>query len=335
METAIGRHRVRRCAALALSAGLGLLAGLAPVFGEPVDPRDDSVWLRDGRLEIQRLIVVESVRSGAVPAPLALAVAGVESGFVAETLGASGKVGVMQLLPSVAVSEFGADAGNLGDPATGTQQTSADAGTPILFIGNDEDPNALIRSNRMFERVFAGLHRELASQGYDLIDEALAAVDLGRTISDRRSRAEIARTYQDPARKRRCFAGDAGSSVGCHSNLAQNRLDIQPDQGGIRSGNLRSGGKTAIDCLQIPFRLQQRRSTRFPGAAEMWFQLCNGDRGRSCGRCLRGSGPSSGPRAGTAPYSLREGDRRSGRSVGRMIGRAPVTGAGKSPVLPE
>ena len=118
METAIGRHRVRRCAALALSAGLGLLAGLAPVFGEPVDPRDDSVWLRDGRLEIQRLIVVESVRSGAVPAPLALAVAGVESGFVAETLGASGKVGVMQLLPSVAVSEFGADAGDLWDPAT-------------------------------------------------------------------------------------------------------------------------------------------------------------------------------------------------------------------------
>ena len=118
METAIGRHRVRRCVALALLAGLGLGVGLAPVSGEPVGPHDDSVWLRDGRLEIQRLIVVESVRSGAVPAPLALAVAEVESGLVAETLGASGKVGVMQLLPSVAESEFGADAGALWDPAT-------------------------------------------------------------------------------------------------------------------------------------------------------------------------------------------------------------------------
>ena len=75
--------------------------------------------------------------------------------------------------------------------AAGAQQTGADAGTPVLFIGYDEDPNALIRSNRIFEWVFAGLHREMASRGYDVIDEAIAADDLGRTISDRRSRAEI------------------------------------------------------------------------------------------------------------------------------------------------
>ena len=70
------------------------------------------------RAEIQRLIVAEAVGNGTVPAPLALAVADVESDFVQRTVGNSGTVGVMQLHPDVAKSEFGADADALRDPVT-------------------------------------------------------------------------------------------------------------------------------------------------------------------------------------------------------------------------
>ena len=70
------------------------------------------------RTEIQQLVVAEAVSNGAVPVPLALAVADVESDFVPRTIGYSGTVGVMQLHPDVAKSEFGADADTLRDPAT-------------------------------------------------------------------------------------------------------------------------------------------------------------------------------------------------------------------------
>ena len=70
------------------------------------------------RMEIQRLVVAEAITNGTVPAPLALAVADVESEFVPRTVGYSGTVGIMQLHPDVAKSELGADIDALRDSAT-------------------------------------------------------------------------------------------------------------------------------------------------------------------------------------------------------------------------
>ena len=52
----------------------------------------------------------EAVVNGTVPAALALAVADVESDFVSRTVGASGAIGLMQLLPAVAKDESSATA---------------------------------------------------------------------------------------------------------------------------------------------------------------------------------------------------------------------------------
>ena len=70
------------------------------------------------RTDVQRLVVTEAVSNGTVPAPLALAVADVESDFVPRTVSISGTIGVMQLHPDVAEREFAADAAALRDPAT-------------------------------------------------------------------------------------------------------------------------------------------------------------------------------------------------------------------------
>ena len=56
----------------------------------------------DSRESVQRMIVGEAARHGAVAPTLALAVARTSSGFVVDALGATGAVGVMQVAPDVA-----------------------------------------------------------------------------------------------------------------------------------------------------------------------------------------------------------------------------------------
>ena len=103
-------------------AALLLAAGLGPAFVLPsfaATGGGNPVWTGPGsRAAVQRLIVSEAVGNGAVPAPLALAVAQVESDFVPRTVGASGAVGLMQLLPATAENEFGIAADALWEPAT-------------------------------------------------------------------------------------------------------------------------------------------------------------------------------------------------------------------------
>ncbi len=107
----------------ALRAALVLAAGLGPAFALPavatasiyVDPAG---LAREDRAAIQRLVVAEAIGNGTVPAPLALAVVDVESGFVPRTVGASGAIGLMQILPATATGELGTAADALWDPAT-------------------------------------------------------------------------------------------------------------------------------------------------------------------------------------------------------------------------
>ena len=128
MTHATGKQRDGWRATHVLSAALGaalvlpslafanivLPSAPAAVAGE-TGPTWPGPW---SRTEVQRLIVTEAVSNGTVPAPLALAVADVASDFVPRSVGYSGTVGVMQLHPHVAKSEFGADADALRDPAT-------------------------------------------------------------------------------------------------------------------------------------------------------------------------------------------------------------------------
>ena len=117
MQQSTAKWRGLRRAALVLAAGLGPLGALPPVAGAAVhvDPANAVV---EDRAAIQRLVVAEAVRNGAVPAPLALAVVEVESGFVPRTVGISGALGLMQILPDVAEREFAADADALREPVT-------------------------------------------------------------------------------------------------------------------------------------------------------------------------------------------------------------------------
>ena len=111
------RRGIRR-AALVLAAGLGPGAIVLPHAagaGVHVDPAGAFV---EDRAAVQRLVVAESVRNGAVPAPLALAVVEVESGFVPRTVSASGAIGLMQILPAVAEREFAVEPDALFDPVT-------------------------------------------------------------------------------------------------------------------------------------------------------------------------------------------------------------------------
>ena len=111
------RHRAALHAAAVLAAGLGPVFALPAVAtaGIYIDP---AALAREDRAAIQRLVVAEAVGNGTVPAPLALAVVDVESGFVPRTASASGAIGLMQILPATAKSELGADAEALWDPAT-------------------------------------------------------------------------------------------------------------------------------------------------------------------------------------------------------------------------
>ena len=116
MQQSADTRRAILRAALVLAAGLGPGAVLPPVAGAPihVDPARAVV---EDRAAIQRLVVAEAVRNGVVPAPLALAVVDVESGFVPLTVGTSGAIGLMQLLPATAKREFAVDADALWEPA--------------------------------------------------------------------------------------------------------------------------------------------------------------------------------------------------------------------------
>ena len=114
-----GTGRGIRRVALVLAAGLGPGAVVLPpvaVAAIYIDPA--TVIVVEDRAAIQRLVVAEAVRNGAVPAPLALAVVEVESGFVPRTVGTSGAIGLMQILPAVAEREFAADAVALWEPVT-------------------------------------------------------------------------------------------------------------------------------------------------------------------------------------------------------------------------
>ncbi len=119
MQQAIHRRRGARHAALvlALAAGIGAAIVLpaptaASIFIDPI-----RLGQQD-RTTVQRLVVAEAVSNGTVPVPLALAVVDVESGFVPRTVGSSGAIGLMQILPATAESELGATADTLWDPAT-------------------------------------------------------------------------------------------------------------------------------------------------------------------------------------------------------------------------
>lgn len=121
-QSTAGRPGVR-CAALVIAIGLGPVAA-PPSFA--VTQGDHSAWSDAwDRTEVRRMIVSEAVANGTVPATLALAVVDVESGFVSRTVGASGAIGLMQLLPAVvkdassaaAEGEEGAVTEMLRDPA--------------------------------------------------------------------------------------------------------------------------------------------------------------------------------------------------------------------------
>ena len=101
------------CAALVLAAGFVPVLVFPALAGAGGLPGPGAA-----RSDIQRLVVIEAVQNGAVPAPLALAVAEVSSDFVPRTVGTSGAIGVMQLEPEVAESERGATREALWDPST-------------------------------------------------------------------------------------------------------------------------------------------------------------------------------------------------------------------------
>ena len=110
MQQATARRRGGWCAALVIAIGFGPVSVL-PSFAVTED--DSSVWFDSwDRTEVQRMIVSEAVANGTVPATLALAVADVESDFVSRTIGASGAIGLMQLLPAVVKDEGDAAAMN-------------------------------------------------------------------------------------------------------------------------------------------------------------------------------------------------------------------------------
>lgn len=100
-------------------AALIFAAGFGPALAFPSLA---SAGALSGALEtrpaIQRLVAAEAVAIGTVPAPLALAVAEVSSDFVPRTAGSSGAIGIMQLDPTVAQSEFGVPVESLWVPAT-------------------------------------------------------------------------------------------------------------------------------------------------------------------------------------------------------------------------
>ena len=67
---------------------------------------------------------------------------------------------------------------------------------PVLVMGEDEDPNTVVRSSDIFKRVIAELRGSMQRHGFRMIDEESVAVDLGWTISDRRSKMDLLETIK-------------------------------------------------------------------------------------------------------------------------------------------
>lgn len=66
--------------------------------------------------EVMKMVSDEASRNGRVPVPLALAVARVESNFNDQAVSSAGARGVMQIMPSTAMGEFGVPREQLMDP---------------------------------------------------------------------------------------------------------------------------------------------------------------------------------------------------------------------------
>ena len=108
MQPTTARRCSAWCAALIIAIGLGPVA-VPSSFA--ITDRDRFAWSDPlDRTEVKRMIVSEAVANGTVPAALALAVADVESDFVSRTVGVSGAIGLMQLLPAVVKDESSAEA---------------------------------------------------------------------------------------------------------------------------------------------------------------------------------------------------------------------------------
>lgn len=108
MQKATGRRHSGWRAVLLIAIGFGPVA-VPPSFAVTEDDRSASFGSWD-RTEVKRMIVSEAIAIDTVPATLALAIVDVESNFVSRTVGASGAVGLMQLLPAVVKSESSAAA---------------------------------------------------------------------------------------------------------------------------------------------------------------------------------------------------------------------------------
>lgn len=93
-------------AGMSLIAGIGASATASAAIAPPTDAP---------KAEIQRMLVEEALIDGTVPPSLALAVARVESNFDADVVSHAGAIGVMQIMPATARSEFGVPAHRLTD----------------------------------------------------------------------------------------------------------------------------------------------------------------------------------------------------------------------------
>ena len=78
-------------------------------------------------------------------------------------------------------------------PAGPASVRDSNVGTniPVLVVSEDEDPTTVRRSSDIFKRVIAELRVSMQWHGFRMIDEESVAVDLGWTISDRRSKMEL------------------------------------------------------------------------------------------------------------------------------------------------
>ena len=81
-------------------------------------PAGAYTWSDGSGPVMQRLLVDEARATGVVPAALALAVAKEASDFNHHVASATGEIGVMQIAPVVAASEYGVSADELWDPVT-------------------------------------------------------------------------------------------------------------------------------------------------------------------------------------------------------------------------
>jgi hypothetical protein len=94
---------------------VALLALAGPVLAKPSPPAPAS------REQVRQMVVQEALRDGRVPPSLALAVAQVESDFVADALSPAGARGVMQIMPATGRGVFGVAPDELWEPRLNIQ----------------------------------------------------------------------------------------------------------------------------------------------------------------------------------------------------------------------